>query len=466
MSTSVSTSRRAIVVIGGGASGTLVAANLLRQARRPLTVTLVERGARVGRGVAYGTDCGEHVLNVPAAGMSAFPEQPEHFLRWAAARAGQPGFPGTVGPADFLPRRLFGDYLAGVLADAAAAAAPGVGYDAVRGEAVDIEETAGGVRLLLRDGRLLEANQVVLALGNLPGEYPIRQPLPFYRSARYAHGPWAADAFDGIGAKDEVLIVGAGLTATDVILQLARRNHQGMIHALSRRGLRPQAHRAGPACAPFLDAAKLPATVHAAVKEIRARVREAEAEGVDWRAVIDAVRPHTPALWQGWSWEERARFLRHVRPHWETHRHRLAPAVAEKLETLRARGRVKFYAGRLQSLEERAGGAEAVFRPRGTAENRALRVAKVINCTGPRSDYCQYQHPLLLNLFARGWIDHDPLVLGLAARPTGEVLRYDGRPSGWLFTLGPPLKGVRWESTAVPEIRGQAQALAVRLLAD
>jgi uncharacterized NAD(P)/FAD-binding protein YdhS len=109
--------------------------------------------------------------------------------------------------------------------------------------------------------------------------------------------------------------------------------------------------------------------------------------------------------------------------------------------------------------------AEAVYRRRGTDELLTLRVAKVINCTGPRTDYSKYQHPLLINLLARGLINHDPLALGINALPSGEVLRYRAGPTGWLFTLGAPLKGVLWESTAVPEIRQHALAVAERLLA-
>ncbi|HRI82052.1 MAG TPA: FAD-dependent oxidoreductase, partial [Opitutaceae bacterium] len=157
--------------------------------------------------------------------------------------------------------------------------------------------------------------------------------------------------------------------------------------------------------------------------------------------------------------------MRHVRPFWEIHRHRLAPAVAKKIEILRAAGRLRFYAGRLEALLERPDGVEARFRERGTMRRNALRVAKVINCTGPRSDYSKYQHPLLINLLARGLIDHDPLALGLNALPDGTVLGYRSGPVGWLFTLGAPLKGVLWECTAVPEISRQAQLLAGRILA-
>jgi len=457
---------RSLAIIGGGFSGTLVAVHLLRRAPAGTRIVLIERRLSVGRGVAYGTECEQHLLNVPAARMSALPDEPEHFLAWARARAGQPGFPGRVEPSDFLPRPLYGDYVASVLADARQQAAGGVEFEIFTGTAVDLEDKNDGGRFTLSDGRTIDADRVVLALGNLPGEYPIRRPLPFYHGPRYAHIPWQPDALNGIGENDDVLLVGAGLTAIDVIVQLDRRGHRGIVHALSRRGLLPLVHRPGLAPYPaFLADEPLPATVLALLRRLRAEVGSAAEKGIDWRAVLDAIRPQTPALWQGFSDAERARFMRHARPYWEVHRHRIAPPVAATVERLAGEGRVKFHAGRLQSLREVEGGAAAIFRRRGTEDIVALRVAKVINCTGPRTDYSKYQHPLLINLLARGLIDHDPLALGLNALPDGSVLAYRAGPVGWLHTLGAPLKGVLWECTAVPEIRAEAAALAERLLA-
>ncbi|HYD83841.1 MAG TPA: FAD-dependent oxidoreductase, partial [Opitutus sp.] len=192
----------------------------------------------------------------------------------------------------------------------------------------------------------------------------------------------------------------------------------------------------------------------------------AAVRGVDWRAVVDGLRPHSQAIWQGFSAEERSRFLRYARSFWEGHRHRIASQLAEVLVRMEAEGRLKYHAGRLQTLDVDASGVDAVFRRRGTIQHVALRVVKVVNCTGPRTDYSKYQHPLFIHLLARGLIDHDPLALGISARPTGEVLRYRGDEVGWLFTLGAPLKGVLWETTSVREIREQASALATRLLAS
>lgn len=453
-----------IAIIGGGVSGCLVAVQLLREARAPLRILLFERMTDVGRGVAYGTENREHLLNVPAGRMSALADDAGHFHRWVVARSGEPGFPAAVAAGDFLPRWIFGEYVRALLAEARAGAAAGVAIGEIKGDVVDIETETGEVRLRCGDGRSFGASRVVLALGNLPGEYPIRRPLPVYHSQRYVHVPWRPGALAGIPPDADVLIVGAGLTSVDMVLQLQEAGHQGTVHALSRRGLRPQVHELHAPYPDFFATEPPPATVLKLWRRVRAEVRRAGRSGLDWRPVLDALRPQTPAIWAALSWEERARFMRHVRPFWDVHRHRLAPTVAKKIEIRRAAGKLRYYAGRLESLVENATGVEARFRERGTTRKHVLQVAKVINCTGPRSDYSKYQHPLLVNLLARGLIDHDPLALGLNALPDGTVLGYRSGPVGWLFTLGAPLKGVLWECSAVPEIRAQARLLARRLL--
>jgi uncharacterized NAD(P)/FAD-binding protein YdhS len=454
-----------VAIVGAGFSGTLVAVHLLRRAASPLRILLIERRPPVGRGVAYGTLSNEHLLNVPAGKMSAFPDDPGHFLRWLRQHAGEPDVPPDPASDAFLPRALYGRYIGSLLDEARGRTAEEIELVQIGGEVIDLEETpGGGGRLRLADGRALDAELIVLALGNLPGSYPIPRPLPIYHSRRYVHVPWQGDALAGLAPDDDVLLVGQGLTATDLIVELARRGHRGTVHALSRNGQRPQVHQPTGAWPSFLEREPAPQSMRALVRRVREDVRAAAEQGVDWRAVIDALRPHTQTLWQSLAWDERARFLRHVRPFWEIHRHRVPPEVSALIARMLADGRLKFHAGRLQVLEANQEGVEVLFRRRGKIQHIALNVARVINCTGPRTDYSKYQHPLYIHLLARGLIDHDPLALGIAARPTGEVLRYRGEPVGWLFTLGAPLKGMLWETTAVRELRAQAEALANRLL--
>jgi uncharacterized NAD(P)/FAD-binding protein YdhS len=456
-----------IAIIGGGFSGSALAIHLLRRAAGPLQVVLIERKRPFGGGVAYGTKSPDHLLNVPANKMGLWPDEPGHFVRWLREHRDEEGVPDTFDERAFLPRRLYGAYVAALLNEAEADAIGEVELVRLEAEVVDLEECPeGGAVLRFQDGNQLAADRVVLALGNLPGAYPIPRPLAIYRSPRYVHVPWRADALGGIGPNEDVLLVGQGLTATDLIVELERRGHRGTIHALSRRGVRPQVHQATEPYPSFIDKPALPTTARELMRRVRREVRTAVAAGLDWRGVVDSLRPHSQAIWRGFSEAERDRFMRYVRPIWEGHRHRVAPQLAEVLARMEAEGRLKYHAGRLQTLEVEPDGVGVMFRRRGSIQHVALRVAKVINCTGPRTDYSKYQHPLFIHLLARGLIDHDPLALGINARPTGEVLRYRGGEVGWLFTLGPPLKGVLWETTAVREIREQAQALAERLLVN
>lgn len=361
-----------IVIVVGGLSGTLV--------------TLIERNPPFGRGVAYGTNTCAHLLNVPAGRMGAFPDRPGQFFEWVRERVGRPGFPAKVDAGDFLPRCLYDDYIGYVLTEARQQADPSVGFVTRVGEVVDLDELSGGglARVFLSDGTTLVADHVVLALGNLPGEYPARSGRQVYRSWRYVHTPWTPGVIDGIDPDAEVLIAGQGLTATDIVIQLAERGHRGRISCLSRRGLRPLPHGDGPAWRDFFAGEPAPGTVLALLRRVRAEVGAAAAAGVGWRAVIDAIRPHAVRLWAHLSWSERARFMRHLRPYWEVHRHRLAPEVATHLDGLVRAGKLAYLAGRFRHLEEQPDGLRVVWRPRGAGADAELRVAKLINCTGPR----------------------------------------------------------------------------------
>ena len=271
--------------------------------------------------MAYGTENRDHLLNVPASRMGAFPDEPGHFLDWVGERVDRENYPTEVAPGDFLPRWIYGEYISSVLAEAQKNAAVGVELERIKGEVVDIEDEMEGVRIRCGDGRSFLADRVVLAIGNLPGEYPMKKSLPGYHSQRYVHVPWRPGTLAGIPPTAEVLIVGAGLTAIDIILELESSGHTGTVHALSRRGLRPQLHRVGEPYRDFLAGEILPADVLTLFRRIRREVRIAAKAGIDWRPVVDAIRPRASELWKNLSWPERARFMRHVRPFREIHRH-------------------------------------------------------------------------------------------------------------------------------------------------
>ncbi len=453
-----------IAIIGAGFSGTLTAAHLLHQAKTPLTIHLVERAAaQFAQGVAYSTSASCHLLNVPAGNMSAYPADPAHFLRWAKDRQRSlidPPWVTEISAASFLPRRAYGAYLSQVLDDAARQAAPGVRLERRLDEAIGVTIDSRGVMVHLMDGGLLHADKAVLALGNFrPGNPSLADP-GFYQTARYHGDPWLASSLPAVLQTASCLLIGSGLTMVDWALALNQAGYRGSIHVLSRRGLWPQAHaqytRVGFAFDPGT-----PRSIRVWLHEIRHFIRSSRC---DWRAAVDALRPDTQILWQSLSEAEQRRFLRHLRPYWDCHRHRIAPAVAARVQSMIDSGQLQRHMGRIQEFRERDGHVEAVIRQRGGAGMTTLRAGAVLNCSGSESDYRNLDHLLVRNLLQQGQAIPDPLRLGLKVDGRGALLDDHGVASPRLYTLGPPQKGVLWETTAVPEIRVQAERLAMTLL--
>jgi uncharacterized NAD(P)/FAD-binding protein YdhS len=428
-------------IIGAGASGTLTAVQFARLATGPAHGALIEAGARAARGLAYGTPYGAHLLNVPAGRMSALPDQPDHFLRWL--RTVDPGATATT----FAPRSVYGDYLASLLGEEEVASR----VERVGGTAVGLTRAGSEWIVHLHDDRKIVAQNVVLALGNLPPSDPLH--LDGEAPEQYVADPWAPGAAVGLAHDATVLLIGTGLTAVDVAIALRHEGHRGRIVALSRNGRLPQAH------APFnpRPLPSLPAELHSprgALRWVRSRVEE----GAEWRAVIDSVRPHTSAIWQRWTPAQRGSFYRHAKNLWDVHRHRAAPEVRAELD-------VDVMRGRIASMRECAEGIEVEWRPTGSDARRSIVVARVINCTGPASDYARLDLPLVVQMRRAGWLTPDPLRLGIETDEDGGLLDHDGRTVPGLFTLGPVRRAALWESTAIPEIREQAAALAKKLTA-
>jgi hydroxyacylglutathione hydrolase len=445
-----------VAIIGGGFTGATLAAQLLRKSGGRLSVFLIERAARLGRGVAYSTECSEHLLNVRARNMSAYPEDPERFLKWVRFNH-DPG----ASPDDYLPRTLYGHYVASELQQEIERHPGHVEH--VQDEAVSIARVGGTAEIRLRSGRKLFADKVVIALGNFPPGDP-RLPGRTTPSLRYVSNPWKASALGDVSHDSSILLVGSGLTSVDVAITLRQRGFRGTIHILSRRGLLPQVHKATAPWPPFW-AAQSPRTVRGLLRLIREQVEGAEKAGSGWRAVIDSLRPFTQEMWRSLSFKERRRFLRHVRPYWDVHRHRIAPAIGARLASQIQDGQIEIHAGRVKAYVEDIDGVEVTYRTRKSRQYAQLRVDRVINCTGPESDCRKLDSPLLTNLVGQKLARPDPLFLGLDVSADGAVIDAHGAASNLLYAIGPFRKGSLWETIAVPELRVQVSELSKLLLA-
>lgn len=455
-----------IAIVGGGASGLLTAIQIGLQATVPCRVALYDPAEYPSGGLAYGTRNLAHLLNVPAGRISALPDEPGHFLDWLRR-------PGNVArllrderplERDFLPRAVYGCYLFSLLEQVFARPDCLARLDVRSSRVVDFIPSRSGGTVVSADGDTEDVSHVVLALGNLPPRDPLPGRHPFFRSSRYVPRVWERGAMTADSPDDDILLVGSGLTAVDVILALEDAGHRGRYIVTSRGGRWPQPH-GEPGPYGGLPADLLPSgNLREIVRFVRSEIHAAGAGS--WRAVVDSLRPHTQALWKGLPLDERRRFLRHVRPFWESHRHRMPQSAWSALETLRGTSRLALWPGRIRDFVEDHAGVTVRIHAKGEAGPRAVRVAKVFNCIGPESNFRQhFNEPLLINLLARGILHPDPLFLGLEATDTLEPRGADGRVFDRISLIGPPLKAMLWESTAIPEIRQQAVHAAARALA-
>ena len=421
-------------------------------ARRGIASLLVEGGGRAGRGTAFSTREPAHLLNVRAEAMSAWPDAPEDF----ASRAGD--------PRGFAERREFGRYLRNILDEAVALGL----VELVAAKAANAIPQDAGWTIELDDGASIAAQALVLATGNQPPE-----PLAVGADAgpRLINNPWSDEAAAAIaeaahgnrsGASD-VLLIGTGLTMIDAVLSLAAAGHTGRIVAVSRRGQLPRAH-ADFAAAPV----ELDAVPQGDLLGLWRWLRRRSGE-VGWRAAVDSLRPHSQALWRALGADGQRRFLRHARPWWDVHRHRIAPQVARQIAELVAAGRLEILAGRIAGMRAVEGGIEVQIRRRGQAPTPLSsaelpshskgegfsRFSFALNCTGPLGAIGRTQDALLRGLLERGLVRADAHGIGIAV---------DGRSrcagTEPLWALGPLTKGFYWEIVAVPDIRVQAAAVA------
>lgn len=426
-------------------------AHLLRHHHPELRVTLVEKSRELGAGVAYGTSHPDHLLNVRAANMSAYPDDPDHFWRWV----GEHSSSHCPDAQSFAPRRLYRDYLADLLSPHLVQRPGSRRLAIVQDEAVGFADTGQGVVVQLGGGERLHADIAILATGN---EGPKLPPASWRFDGWFDAGP-AAFSPDA-----DVVIVGTGLTMADRVLSLLHAGHRGRITAISRRGLSPQAHR--PVQPLRLDAADIPygTGIVYLTRWLRRLVAEHRRSGGDWRAIVDGLRPYTQPLWRSLSQEARRRFLRHARAWWDIHRHRMAPDAAARIEAARRTGQLAIVAGRVIGFDPQGSRVAVRYTARTGATERRIDADAVFECRGRAADVTATENPVLRQLLADGRVRPDSLGLGLDVDLDCGVLRADGSPSDRLFAVGPITSGTFWEIVAVPDIRQQVAKLAGNLL--
>lgn len=444
---------KTFTIIGGGATGTLLAVNLIKNGgAQPITVNLIEKNSKLARGVAYSTTNEAHLLNVPANKMGAFPNDVEGFYKWLTAKNH------NYFSNDFVPRKIYGEYLQEILSEAVKNAAECIVVNSYNDEAVDISIENGQAHIILKSGETVISDKVILAFGNFLPPNPRTVSEEYVSAEKYFQNPWDEKISQKLDSADEVLIIGTSLTMVDTVLTLFNSRHQGKITAISTHGWLPAVHELGFVYPSFADELKDKTKVFDLFKIIRRHAENAEAQNSNWRGVIDSLRPATQSLWINLSDNEKRRFMRHLRRLWDVARHRIPVECREILRQMENSGQLNILKGRVKKIEIASENKFDVFyQDKNVSKN--IKADAVINCTGSESNFNKLDVPLVKNLLAKNYIQTDSLALGIEAAPNGKI-------SENLYTIGTALKGVLWESTAMPEIRAQASQLAAQLLQE
>ncbi|MGA8534911.1 MAG: FAD/NAD(P)-binding protein [Candidatus Tumulicola sp.] len=427
-----------VAIVGAGFCGAMLATYLSED---PLLRTALFEKDTFARGVAYASESPRHLLNLTAANMSAFPDKPNDFVEWI----------GNVSPTEFLPRSQYAEYLRCIF-DCTMQGASNVSR--FKDSIDSVTPDSGGFRVGA-PGLSLWARRVVLAIGIFkPADDFVDEVI---RGApHYVGDPWSVPYDDLSG---DVLTIGSGLTAIDVLAELHHRGYQHNVTILSRHGLSPQTHKPyGGAVESLLEAR----TALSMLRSVRKAIDAQERAGGDWRAVVDGIRPLTQRIWQSWPLRERERFLRHLRVYWETSRRRVPAAAANAVSALESSGRLRRVVGRIQAIDQSKSGRFHVLIER-AGNATSFDTDWIINCTGPQSDVSKIDDKLIKSLLRQSLIRPHPTGIGIDATTDGCIVDANGVPNDSLFALGSLLRGVLYESVSVPELRLQVKALAQRI---
>jgi len=435
-----------IVIVGGGATGAIFAAHLLKVSDVN-RIVLVEKRGKVGRGLAYSTTLPDHLLNVRAQNMSALPDDPGHFVRWLTER----DLMNPKEPFFFAPRKVYGDYLEDLLREADAEH-PGR-LQIISDEVISAIPQASGVEVELASGQTLQASRLVLATGH------DIEPLNRDEISVRMDTPEDTDLPPDV----PVLIMGSGLSMVDAVLSLETRGHRGPVTVVSRRGLLPQ-RQVLPHPIPFTEN-DIPFGLEPSrfLGWLRDRVRKHVQAGGNWRDVVDGLRPYNQRIWKRWPEPSRKIFLRHAKAWWDTHRHRMAPEVHDRIQAAMQEGRLAIRAGRILRTQKAGADFTVTLRPRGSQQEETLRVARVYDCTGIIRNIEDSSRAILRGLVEAGLAKADPLRLSLNVTRDCRLIGRDGKASDRLYALGPLTRSEFFEIDAVPEIRVQAAELARKL---
>lgn len=476
-----------VLIVGGGFSGVTAGVQLVRRSPQPLRVTILESAPRIGPGLAYATRDPDHRLNGPTWSHSVDPLRPNDFSAWCEHHGvlrEDPEALHTDGNA-FVRRGVFGDYLTDCVQQHAVWPVTGSTLTGVQGQACGLHQTGDGCAVTTTDGRTLAANLVLLATGNAPPRLPASLASGLEGHPGVIGNPLDGTRLGQIPSRARVLLLGAGLTALDVQSTLLRRNHQGPITVVSRRGLRPRSYPQPNETLPpakqtpplerilgpqpdFLDPAHVEPTARGWLRALRRQIQADHARGHRWHLAFDHLRDTVWQLWPQLPTREQQRFLRSLRTWYDVHRFRAPPPNDVWAEAARSLGKIVHRAARVQAIHSPSASGPLSVQLRSLGGEEFLEEVDVlINCTGLDAAAHAHSNPFLSNLLNEGWLRPDPVGLGFAVDAQCRPLQRNGQVhTAGLRLIGPPTLGTFGDPGGALFIAAQVHRLVPDLLAS
>jgi uncharacterized NAD(P)/FAD-binding protein YdhS len=455
-----------IGIIGGGFSGTMIAVHLINKAIEPTEIIIINEKETFNKGIAFNPYSKEHLLNVNTSKMSAFMDDPEHFLNWIMQLEEYKNKDRILIANAYLPRYLYGQYLSDIWAKTICSAPGKIKISVIDSFVSDLDVTENTITISVNNNDKIIVDSCVIASGNhIPRNQEIKN-TSFFNSKNYFQNPWEIKAVSNINSGKPVLIIGNGLTMVDTVLGLLKNGYKNEIYSISSNGFNILPHRHnGFKYTKLIEELRPEATLFEIVKLFNKHIKRIREFGLSAEPIIDSLRPCTQLIWQRMSIKEKEIFMKRLRHLWGVARHRIPMHIHDKIQQLRIENKLHVWSGKIIDIIEKDGMIEVEFYNKKQKCNKKIIVSRVINCTGPETDMNYVEKKFLRNCFLKGIIAQDQLKLGINADPdTFEMLDKNGKRQVNLFTIGPNLKGVLWETTAVNELRDQAERLAKKIL--
>jgi uncharacterized NAD(P)/FAD-binding protein YdhS len=458
---------KSVSIIGGGFSGLMVAHHLINEATLPIRVCIFNKHGLMGRGAAYSVDKDFYLLNVIAAKMSALPDDPEHFLNWVMQTASYKSLDRSMISQAFLPRKLYGEYLAELWEKLRQIASEkGCVLVDKTTEIYAVSRSHKLFSLTTSDGTVSLFDVCVLATGNELPKSPNAITPEVEHSGIYFGNPWSNNVLKNAHKFKQLLIIGNGLTMVDTVIGLQQSGFKGTIYSISPNGFNILPHRNnGLVYKKLNEEIRGIQNLKCITSSVFKHIRIVRKFGLSAEPVIDSLRPNVQHIWQHLQLAEKKVFLSRLRHLWGVARHRIPLHIHDRIQQLRIEKKLHIIAGQIKNIELNHDKAIIDYYNKKTGLNESVQVGRVVNCTGPNSDISKTSSKLLGQLFEDGLISQDELKLGLKVDTQSyQLIKQDGEVNKCFYTLGTHLRGELWESTAVNELRCQAKDVALQIL--